>query len=226
MLLHIENVLSADELAHAQTLLADAPWADGKITAGSQSGQVKNNLQLPQHSEAGQALSQLVKAAVLRNSTFFSAALPHTVFPPLINCYQQGQNFGNHIDNAVRSDPYSGQWVRTDVSSTLFLNNPDDYDGGELIIEDNYGSHSVKLAAGDMVVYPATSLHRVTPVRRGQRVASFFWTQSMIASDEKRTLLFDMDRAISTLRSRHGETEELVLLTGTYHNLLRQWAQI
>lgn len=226
MLLHIENVLNADELAQAQRHLADAPWADGKITAGSQSAQVKNNLQLPQHSEAGQAMSSLVKTAVLRNPQFFSAALPHTVFPPLVNCYREGQNFGNHIDNAVRSDPHSGQWVRTDVSSTLFLNDPDEYDGGELIIEDNYGSHSVKLAAGDMIVYPATSLHRVMPVTRGQRVASFFWTQSMIASDEKRTLLFDMDRAISSLRSEHGDTEALVLLTGSYHNLLRQWSAI
>lgn len=226
MLLHIENVLSAEEQAQARQLLADAPWADGRITAGSQSGQVKNNLQLPQHSETGKALSQLIKTAVLRHPQFFSAALPHTVFPPLINCYRAGQNFGNHIDNAVRSDPYSGQWVRTDVSSTLFLNSPDEYDGGELVIEDNYGSHSVKLAAGDMIVYPATSLHRVTPVTRGQRVAGFFWTQSMVSSDEKRTLLFDMDRAISSLRAEHGDTSALVLLTGTYHNLLRQWAAI
>ncbi|WP_274571255.1 Fe2+-dependent dioxygenase [Neisseria leonii] len=226
MLLHIENVLSEAELVQARAILADAPWADGKITAGSQSGQVKNNLQLPQLSEAGQAMSELVKNAVLRNSEFFAAALPHTVFPPLINCYREGQQFGNHIDNAVRRDPYTGQWVRTDVSSTLFLNDPDEYDGGELVIEDNYGSHSVKLAAGDMIVYPATSLHHVTPVTRGQRIASFFWTQSMVPGDEKRTLLFDMDRAISSLRAQYGENEETVLLTGVYHNLLRQWSSI
>ena len=226
MLLHIENVFSAEELAQAQAILAEAPWADGKITAGSQSGQVKNNLQLPQHSEAAQTLSQMVKNAVLRNSEFFSAVLPKNVFPPLINCYREGQNFGNHIDNAVRMDPFTQQWARTDVSSTLFLNAPEEYDGGELVIEDNYGSHSVKLAAGDMVVYPATSLHRVMPVTRGQRLASFFWTQSMIPSDEKRTLLFDMDRAISTLRAEHGDTEALVVLTGTYHNLLRQWVEV
>ncbi|HFC8517382.1 TPA: Fe2+-dependent dioxygenase [Neisseria weaveri] len=226
MLLHIENVLTADELAYAQNLLADAPWSDGKITAGSQSGQVKNNLQLPQMSEAGKAMAELVKAAILRNTEFFSAALPHTIFPPLVNCYREGQSFGNHIDNAIRSDPYTGQWVRTDVSSTLFLNDPDEYDGGELVIEDNYGSHSIKLAAGDMIVYPATSLHHVTPVTRGQRIASFFWTQSMVASDEKRTMLFDMDRAITSLRTQHGESEESVLLTGVYHNLLRQWSNI
>ncbi len=226
MLLHIEQVLSADELAQARHWLADAPWADGKITAGSQSGQVKHNWQLPQHSAAGKALSELVKTAVLRNPQFFAAALPHTVFPPLVNCYAAGHHFGNHIDNAVRSDPYTGQWVRTDVSSTLFLNDPDEYDGGELVIEDQYGSHSVKLAGGDMIVYPATSLHHVTPVTRGRRLASFFWTQSMVASDEKRSLLFDMDRAISALRQQHGDTEALVLLTGTYHNLLRQWAVV
>ncbi|MDO5074080.1 PKHD-type hydroxylase Sbal_3634 [Neisseria animaloris] len=226
MLLHIENVLTADELAYAQNLLADAPWSDGKITAGSQSGQVKNNLQLPQMSETGKAMAELVKAAVLRNAEFFSAALPHTVFPPLVNCYREGQNFGNHIDNAIRSDPYTGQWVRTDVSTTLFLNNPDEYDGGELVIEDNYGSHRVKLAAGDMIVYPATSLHHVTPVTRGQRIASFFWTQSMVSSDEKRTMLFDMDRAITSLRAQYGESDESVLLTGVYHNLLRQWSSI
>lgn len=226
MLLHIENVLTAEELAYAQNLLADAPWSDGKITAGKQSGQVKNNLQLPQTSEAGMAMAELVKSAVLRNAEFFAAALPHTVFPPLVNCYREGQNFGNHIDNAIRQDPYTQQWVRTDVSSTLFLNDPDEYDGGELVIEDNYGSHSVKLAAGDMIVYPATSLHHVTPVTRGQRVASFFWTQSMIASDEKRTMLFDMDRAITSIRAQYGETDESVLLTGVYHNLLRQWADM
>ena len=226
MLLHIENVVPQQELSWARELLQTAAWADGKITAGSQSAQVKHNLQLPQHSEIAIKLADWVRAAVLSNSQFFAAALPKTVFQPLFNCYRTGQNFGNHIDNAVRHDPFAQQWVRTDVSCTLFLNEPDEYDGGELVIEDHYGSHSVKLAAGDMIVYPATSLHRVTPVTRGERLASFFWTQSMIASDEKRTLLFDMDRAISSLRATHGEIEELVLLTGAYHNLLRQWSAI
>lgn len=226
MLLHIENVVPQQELSWARELLQTAAWADGKITAGSQSAQVKHNLQLPQYSEIAIKLADWVRAAVLSNSQFFAAALPKTVFQPLFNCYRTGQNFGNHIDNAVRHDPFAQQWVRTDVSCTLFLNEPDEYDGGELVIEDHYGSHSVKLAAGDMIVYPATSLHRVTPVTRGERLASFFWTQSMIASDEKRTLLFDMDRAISSLRTTHGETEELVLLTGVYHNLLRQWSEI
>ena len=226
MLLHIENVVPQQELAWARKLLDTAEWADGKITAGSQSAQVKHNLQLPQHSEIATQLADWVRAAVLGNSQFFAAALPKAVFQPLFNCYRTGQNFGNHIDNAVRHDPFTQQWVRTDVSCTLFLNEPDEYDGGELVIEDHYGSHSVKLAAGDMIVYPATSLHRVNPVTRGQRLASFFWTQSMVASDEKRTLLFDMDRAISSLRATHGEIEELVLLTGAYHNLLRQWSAI
>lgn len=226
MLLHIENVVSAQELAWARSLLQQADWADGKITAGSQSATVKHNLQLPQHSAIAQQLSEWVHHAVLRHPQFFAAVLPKTVFPPLFNCYRTGQNFGNHIDNAVRHDPFSQQWLRTDVSSTLFLNEPDEYDGGELVIEDHYGSHSVKLSAGDMIVYPATSLHQVMPVTRGERLASFFWTQSMVASDERRSLLFDMDRAISALRAALGETEELVLLTGTYHNLLRQWAEI
>ena len=226
MLLHIEGVLNPEQLAHAQAMLAQGQWVDGKMTAGIQSAAVKNNLQLDQSDVHTHALASFIKQAVIGNSEFFSAALPRTVLEPLFNCYQAGQNFGDHIDNAVRMDPHTRDWVRTDVSSTLFLNPPDEYDGGELVIEDHYGSHSVKLAAGDMIVYPATSLHRVEPVTRGQRLASFFWTQSMIASDEQRSLLFDMDRAISALRLQYGETPELVLLTGTYQNLLRQWAQI
>lgn len=226
MLLHIPQVLTPEELAHARALLDGTPWADGRITAGTQSAQAKRNLQLPQDAPAARELQAMVEAALARNATFFSAALPKQVFPPLFNCYQGGMDFGNHVDNAVRADPFSGQWVRTDVSCTLFFTGPDEYDGGELVIEDNYGEHRVKLPAGDMILYPSTSLHRVEPVTRGARVASFFWTQSMVRDDAKRTLLFDMDRAISSLRARVGDGEETVMLTANYHNLLRMWTEL
>lgn len=226
MLLHIPQVLTPEELAHGRALLDAAPWADGRITAGTQSAQAKRNLQLPQDAPAARELQAMVEAALACNPTFFSAALPKQVFPPLFNCYQGGMDFGNHVDNAVRADPFSGQWVRTDVSCTLFFTGPDEYDGGELVIEDNYGEHRVKLPAGDMILYPSTSLHRVEPVTRGARVASFFWTQSMVRDDAKRTLLFDMDRAISSLRARVGDGEETVMLTANYHNLLRMWTEL
>ncbi|KZE29778.1 Fe2+-dependent dioxygenase [Crenobacter luteus] len=226
MLLHIPDVLTPEELAHGRALLEAAPWADGRITAGSQSAQVKRNLQLPQATAEAKELSAMVEAAARRHPLFFSAALPKTIFPPLFNRYQGGMDFGNHVDNAVRADPFSGAWVRTDVSCTLFFTGPDEYDGGELVVEDSYGVHRVKLPAGDMVLYPSTSLHRVEPVTRGARVASFFWTQSMVRDDGRRSLLFDMDMAIASLREKHGDTEELVALTATYHNLLRQWAEV
>ncbi|OWY38002.1 Fe2+-dependent dioxygenase [Xenophilus sp. AP218F] len=226
MLLHIPEVLTAEELAHGRALLERAAWADGRITAGQQSAQVKRNLQLPQHLPEARELQALVEAALKRNGLFFSAALPKKVFPPLFNCYQGGMDFGNHVDNAVRSDPFDHAWVRTDVSCTLFFTGPDEYDGGELVVEDSYGAHRVKLPAGDMVLYPSTSLHRVEPVTRGARIASFFWTQSMVRDDAKRSLLFDMDMAISSLRREHGETEALISLTGNYHNLLRMWAEV
>lgn len=226
MLLHIPDVLTPEELAHGRMLLSQADWADGRITAGSQSAQVKRNLQLPQHLDIARELQAMVEAALKRNALFFSAALPKTVFPPLFNCYQGGMDFGNHVDNAVRSHPFDQSWIRTDVSCTLFFSQPDEYDGGELVVEDTYGLHSVKLPAGDMVLYPSTSLHRVEPVTRGARIASFFWTQSMIRDDAKRSLLFDMDMAISQLRQQHGDTKELVTLTASYHNLLRMWADL
>ncbi len=226
MLLHIPDVLTPEELAHGRALLARAPWADGRITAGTQSAQAKRNLQLPQETAEARELQAMVEVALARNAQFFSAALPKQVFPPLFNCYQGGMDFGNHVDNAVRTDPFSGAWVRTDVSCTLFFTGPDEYDGGELVVEDCYGSHSVKLPAGDMILYPSTSLHRVEPVTRGARIASFFWTQSMVRDDAKRTLLFDMDRAISSLRTRLGDGEETVMLTANYHNLLRMWSEL
>jgi len=226
MLLHIPDVLTPDELRQARQLLADGPWEDGLATTGTQSAQVKHNLQLAQTSPQAQALGSLVLAALNRNALFFSAALPNRIFPPMFNCYQGGMTFGNHVDNAVRSDPFSGQWLRTDVSCTLFLTDPDEYQGGELIVDDTYGSHTVKLPAGDMILYPSTSVHRVEPVTAGARLASFFWTQSMVRDDSRRALLFDMDSAISSLRQRHGDSDEAVSLTSVYHNLLRQWSEV
>ena len=229
MLVHVRDVLSAAELQQARDLLSDAPWADGGVTAGVQSAQVKNNQQLPQAHPVTQALQQLVMAGLNRHPTFFSAALPKKVFPPLFNRYGGTANaFGNHVDNAVRfitSGPHTGQRVRTDVSCTLFLAEPDSYDGGELVIEDTYGSQRVKLAAGDLVLYPGTSVHRVEPVTRGARIGCFFWIESMVRSDEQRRLLHEMDQHLMHLRRTVGETDAGVIgLTGTYHNLLRLWA--
>lgn len=230
MLLHVPQVLDADELAQVRSLLVDAPWVDGQVTAGVQSAQVKNNLQLPQAHPLTQALQSVVLAGLNRHATFFSAALPRKIFPPLFNRYGGAANaFGNHVDNAVRfvtHGPQTGLRLRTDVSCTLFLADPADYDGGELVIEDTYGSQRVKLPAGDLVIYPGTSVHRVEPVTRGVRLASFFWIESMVRSDEQRRLLHDMDRHLMHLRQTVGETDAGVIgLTGTYHNLLRQWAQ-
>jgi PKHD-type hydroxylase len=227
MLLHIREVLTPAELREARTVLESAPWGDGRATAGVQSAQAKNNQQLPQDGEATRALQQIVLGGLNRHATFFSAALPKRVFPPLFNRYGGAANaFGNHVDNAVRFVPgRPGERLRTDVSCTLFLAEPGEYDGGELVVEDTYGAQRVKLAAGDMVLYPGTSVHRVEPVTRGFRLASFFWIESMVRSDEQRRLLFEMDRDLMRLRTHVGETDPAVIgLTGTYHNLLRMWA--
>ena len=225
MLLHLPDVLTPDELQHMQATLAEAPWADGKVTAGTQSAQVKNNTQLPQQHPITHQLQEVVLQALKRNKLFFTATLPKAVFPPLFNRYGgEANSFGNHVDNAIRFIHGSGERVRTDVSATLFLADPQDYDGGELVIEDTFGSQRVKLPAGHMVIYPSSSVHRVEPVTRGARVASFFWIESMVRSDVQRRLLFDLDMAIMRLRQKHGETAEAVDLTGTYHNLLRMWA--
>lgn len=225
MLIEIPEVLSAIELEQARQLLVDAPWTDGRITAGSQSAQVKNNWQLPENTTQSQQLRALLLAALNRNALFLSAALPKRIFPPLFNRYQGEHNtFGNHIDNAIRYCTATGERVRTDLSATIFLADPDSYDGGELVIEDTYGRHAVKLAAGDMVLYPGSSLHRVEPVTRGARIASFFWLESMIRETERRRLLFEMDMAILELRSLQGDNQATVNLTGCYHNLLRMWA--
>jgi PKHD-type hydroxylase len=224
MLLHIPKVLNEDELKALQALMQQAPWADGKITAGTQSAQVKRNIQLPETCAEAEQARQIVLKALSRNALFFSAALPKKIYPPLFNQYRDGMDFGAHIDNAVRTHAISGTHVRTDVSCTLFLADPDSYEGGELVVEDTYGQQMVKLPAGDMVLYPGTSLHHVRPVTSGARMACFFWTQSMVRDDAQRTLLFDMDAAIATLREQVGDNAAVIRLTGNYHNLIRMWA--
>ncbi|HEY3301355.1 MAG TPA: Fe2+-dependent dioxygenase [Methylophilaceae bacterium] len=224
MLLHVPEVLTTDELGQLRLLLSAADWTDGKVTAGTQSAQVKRNLQLPETSEYAEEARQIVLKALSRNALFFSAALPKKIYPPLFNQYREGMDFGAHIDNAVRTHAISGMHVRTDISCTLFIADPESYEGGELVIEDTYGHQMVKLAAGDMVLYPGTSLHHVRPVTNGARLACFFWVQSMIREDGQRTLLFDMDAAIATLRQQHGDSAAVIRLTGNYHNLIRMWA--
>lgn len=226
MLLQIPDVLTADQVARARALLEGADWADGRVTAGYQSAKAKDNAQLPEDSPMARELGAVVLEALARNSTFFSAALPRRIYPPLFNRYSGGQSFGFHVDNAVRYDRSRGgaDPIRTDLSATLFLSAPEDYDGGELVIEDTFGTHAVKLRAGDLVLYPGTSLHRVTPVTRGQRLASFFWIQSLVREDAQRRLMFELDVSIRRLTQDVPEHPSLVQLTGVYHNLLRRWS--
>jgi PKHD-type hydroxylase len=225
MLLRVPEVLSPDELARCRAIVEGADWANGKITAGTQSEQVKNNRQLPEDAEASRAARAIVLDALGRSALFITGALPRKTYPPLFNRYDGASNaFGNHIDNSVRTSPITGAWVRTDLSATLLLSEPAEYDGGELVIEDTFGSQSVKLAAGDLILYPASSVHRVEPVTRGCRLASFFWVESMVRDDAQRRLLFDLDMSILTLRGTDGDTPPVVKLTGCYHNLLRMWA--
>lgn len=228
MLLQIPDVLNPQQVVQAQQLLKEAAWTDGRVTAGHQSVKTKDNQQLPEDSPAARQLGAMVLEALSRNSTFFSAALPRRIYPPLFNRYTEGQTFGFHVDNAVRFDRSKEQTelVRTDVSATLFLAAPEDYDGGELIIEDTYGTQSVKLPAGHLVLYPGTSLHKVTPVTRGTRLASFMWVQSMVRDDGQRRLMFDLDVSIRRLTQDVPDHPALVQLTGVYHNLLRQWAEV
>ena len=226
MQIQIPDVLSADQVARCRALLAAEEWVDGRVTAGHQSAHVKNNRQLAEDSETARELGKLVVSAISRNPLFISAALPNRIFPPLFNCYEIGDGFGTHVDNAIRTVSASGARVRTDVSATLFLSEPADYDGGELVIEDTYGTHSVKLPAGSMVLYPASSLHHVKAITRGRRVASFFWIQSMVRDDGERTLLFDLDSAIQRVAAVTANDPVAVQLTGVYHNLLRRWAEV
>lgn len=226
MLLHVPEVLSPTALARCRGIIEAAEWTDGKVTAGTQSSQVKNNHQLPQEGEAAQLARAIVLEALGKNALFFTGALPKKIFPPLFNRYQGSSNFfGNHIDNSVRTWPATGAHVRTDLSCTLFLAEPDEYDGGELVIEDTFGTQSVKLAAGDLILYPSSSVHQVTPVTRGARLACFFWLESMVRDDAQRRLLFDLDMTILSMREKDGDSDTSIKLTGTYHNLMRMWAQ-
>ena len=226
MLLTIPDILSGDQVLSARDMLEKAEWVDGRGTAGPQSARVKRNQQLSEGSAVADALGDMILTALQRNALFVSAALPLRVFPPLFNRYEGGHAFGNHIDNAIRQIGGTGHRIRTDLSATVFLADPAEYDGGELVVEDNYGVHKVKLPAGDMVLYPASSLHSVTPVTGGARVASFFWIQSMVRDDGRRTLLFDLDVAIQQLSRDVPAHPSIVQLTGVYHNLLRQWAEM
>src|SRR5580698_10927742 len=226
MLITIEKVLTAEQVLTARQKLATAEWVDGRATAGYQAQEVKRNAQLPEGSPAHQHVGEMVLKALARSPRFLSAALPLRVFPPMFNSYSGGQTFGAHVDTAIRQFASTGQRIRTDLSATLFLAEPEDYDGGELDIQDTYGTHSVKLPAGSMVLYPASSLHAVRPVTRGARVSSFFWLQSMIRDDAQRAILFDLDTAIQKLAADHPDHPSSLSLTGIYHNLLRQWTEI
>jgi PKHD-type hydroxylase len=225
MLLHIPEVFSKAEAASLRATLDAGPWADGNVTSGHQSATAKVNRQLPEDSPQAREVGALVLQALNANPMFVSAALPHTIFPPLFNRYEGGEHFGVHVDNAIRHR--GGLRIRSDLSCTLFLSEPDEYEGGELIIEEMYGPQSVKLSAGDLVLYPSKSLHRVTPVTRGARVASFFWLQSLIRDDADRETLFRMDVAIQRVNAEKGPKDPAVLeLTAVYHNLLRRWAEV
>ncbi len=225
MLLHLPHILTPEEVLQAQTLLATAPWGDGRVGAGEQAKQVKNNEQLDHDCAEAQTIRQMVLRGLDRNTTFFSAALPKKVFPPRLNRYGGDTNFyGNHIDGSVRYMPDGSGRLRTDVSCTVFLSNPEDYDGGELCIADTFGEQAVKLQAGHAVLYPGTSLHQVKPVTRGHRLACFFWVESMVRSDGQRRLLYELDMNLLGLRQRHGDSAQTTAMTGVYHNLLRMWA--
>jgi PKHD-type hydroxylase len=226
MLLQVPEVLTAEQVSNCRKILEAAEWVDGRITAGHQSARAKNNLQLREDLDEAKQLGDVVLGALERSPLFMSAALPLKVFPPLFNRYQDGQSFGNHVDNAIRQVPGTPHRVRTDLSATLFFSNPDEYEGGELVVEDTYGVHSVKLPAGHLILYPASSVHHVRPVTRGARLASFFWIQSMVRDDGERTLLFDLDVAIQRLMGDVPEHRSVVELTSLYHNLLRHWADV
>jgi PKHD-type hydroxylase len=226
MLLQIPQLLNAEELAQVQTLLAAADWVDGRVTAGLQAATVKNNQQLPEQAVQMAMLRKIILTALNRNPLFFSAALPLKILPPFFNRYAGETNaYGFHVDNAMRMMPDGSGYVRADVSATLFLSEPDEYEGGELVIDDTFGTHGIKLPAGSIVVYPSSSVHQVTPVTRGQRVACFMFIQSMVRDPVKRRLLYDMDMSLVDLRASVGEIAPVVQLTGTYHNLLRSWTE-
>ncbi|WP_295803216.1 Fe2+-dependent dioxygenase [uncultured Microbulbifer sp.] len=224
MLLEIPEIFTPQQAAEMKAALLQAEWVDGRVTAGHQSAQAKQNRQLPENSPVARECGERILKALPQSGLFMSAALPQRVFPPLFNRYEGGEHFHNHVDNAIRRLPTGGQ-IRTDLSCTLFLSEPDEYEGGELLIDDTYGAHKVKLPAGSLVLYPSTSLHRVTPVTGGSRICSFFWLQSLVRDDGQRTLLFDLDMSINRLRQELGDHEAIVAQTGVYHNLLRRWSE-
>lgn len=226
MLLRIPGVLTGEQVAYCRDRLAKADWVDGRVTAGQGSAKVKRNAQLPEGSSTAEELGDLILTSLESNPLFIAGALPSRVFPPLFNRYGPGDGFGAHVDNAIRQGLQPETRIRTDLSCTLFISAPEDYDGGELAIEDTYGTNHVKLPAGDMMLYPSTSLHGVTPITRGYRIASFFWLQSMVRDDGQRTLLFDLDRAIQQLSADNPGHASVVPLTGVYHNLIRRWADL
>jgi PKHD-type hydroxylase len=226
MLLSIPDVLTSEQVAQARQVLDRADWVDGRVTAGHQSSRAKDNMQIPEDHPAARQIGDMILNALGQNPLFISAALPRQVFPPLFNRYSGGQSFGVHVDNAIRQVTGTAHRIRTDLSATLFFAQPDEYEGGELVVEDTYGTHSIKLPAGHLILYPSTSLHHVRPVTRGARVSSFFWIQSMIRDDADRTLLFDLDAAIQRVNADAPGSVSSVQLTGIYHNLVRRWAEV
>jgi PKHD-type hydroxylase len=226
VLIEIPALFSAEEAAQIRRRLSEADWVDGKVTAGAQSAQAKRNQQLPESSALARELGDEILKRLAVTGLFMAAALPDRIYPPLFNRYAEGHDFGDHVDNAIRPINGTRERVRTDLSATLFLEDPEAYDGGELVVRDTYGHHAVKLPAGHLVLYPGSSLHRVEPVTRGVRVASFFWIQSLVRDDGARALLLDMDVAIQRLTRGNAEREPLIQLTGVYHNLLRKWAEV
>ena len=225
MLLQIPSVLTKDQVAHIRDMLKDSDWVDGKVTAGPQSAPAKKNLQVPETAPSARALGRIITEALGKNELFHSATLPAKIVPPLFNRYEPGMTYGTHVDNALRVQ-HDGARSRTDLSCTVFLTDPADYDGGELVVEDTYGWHAVKLAAGDAIVYSSTSQHRVNPVTRGARWSSFFWIQSMVREEAARGMLFDLDRSVQSLRKSVGDTPDVLRLTALYHNLFRRWADV
>jgi len=227
MMIQVPELLSPAEVAEVRRLIDAAEWVDGNVTSGSQAALAKRNRQLPEDSAAAKRAGEIVLDALGRNPLFVAAALPARVWPPLFNRYRGGERFGTHVDNAVRIKRGGSERLRSDLSATLFLSDPDSYEGGELTVEDTYGAHSAKLAAGDLILYPASSVHHVTPVTSGERVASFFWIQSMVRDDARRRLLFEIDLAVQRLAAEVGQGHaSIVSLTGSYHNLLRMWADV
>lgn len=222
----IKDVLSPLQLQQLNHVIAKQPWVDGRTTGGQQSNSVKNNQQLSPDSQVVRGLEDQVLTALAQHPVFISAALPLKIFPPMFNRYSVGETYGLHVDNAIRIPPASSARIRTDLSATLFLTEPDAYDGGDLVIEDHFGTQPVKLAAGDMILYPSTTLHRVTPVTKGERISAVFWIQSMVRNNEQRKMLFDLDQSVQSLTTRHGhDAQDVMRLSGIYHNLIRQWAE-